>query len=289
MKLNYRSLISLFLFTMTLTLSAQIPNAGFEQWTAGNPDGWVTTNIFGLGTPITQVAPAHSGASAVRGEVITTAFNDTLPPLLIGGNIGQGFPISNRYGSLTGFHKFSPSGGDELIVVVLLYSNGSGIGEGAINISAANSAFSQFTVPIDYYTTDIPDEAIIEITIVDPTSSIIAHPGSYFILDDLEFSLATDIQEGFASGVPVEFQLEQNYPNPFNPVTQIRYGLPRDAEVTLVIYNQLGQKVATLMEGRQTAGYHTVSFDAAQLPSGPYFYQIQAGTYQKVMKMMLLK
>ncbi|UCF62674.1 MAG: T9SS type A sorting domain-containing protein [bacterium] len=289
MNFCYKSLVYVFLFITTLMLHAQIPNAGFEQWTAGNPDGWVTTNIIGLGTPITQVTPAHSGTSAVRGEVITTAFNDTIPPLLIGGNFGQGFPISNRYGSLTGFYKFSPSGGDVFIVVVLLYSNGSGIGEGAIYISAANSVFSQFTVPIDYYTTDVPDEAIIEITIVDTTGSIVAHPGSYFILDDLEFSLATDIQEGFASGVPVEFQLEQNFPNPFNPVTQIQYGLPHDSEVTLVIYNQLGQKIATLVEGRQTVGYHTVSFNAAQLPSGLYFYQIQAGSYRKVMRMMLLK
>ena len=74
--------------------------------------------------------------------------------------------------------------------------------------------------------------------------------------------------------VPSEFILYQNYPNPFNPVTIIKYGLPKTQNITFEIYNILGQKVLTLFDGLQNAGYHTVTLDASQLPSGIYVYSI---------------
>jgi hypothetical protein len=88
---------------------------------------------------------------------------------------------------------------------------------------------------------------------------------------------------------PQNFELAQNYPNPFNPVTQIQYTLPMEAQVQLVIFNSLGQKVAILVNSRQPAGNHTVSFDAAQLSSGVYLYQLTVPGFTQTRKMMLVK
>ncbi|MDH4224001.1 MAG: T9SS type A sorting domain-containing protein [candidate division Zixibacteria bacterium] len=94
--------------------------------------------------------------------------------------------------------------------------------------------------------------------------------------------------------IPKEFSLAQNYPNPFNPITTVSYALPVDAPVKLTIYNILGQRVKTLVDDYQTAGYKQVIWDGTnengqEVSSGIYFYQIKAGSFSKTAKMSMLK
>jgi hypothetical protein len=94
--------------------------------------------------------------------------------------------------------------------------------------------------------------------------------------------------------VPETYVLSQNYPNPFNPVTNISYGLPKESFVTISVYNLMGQKVAELVNDDRNAGYHTVTWNSANLigepvSSGVYVYTITAGNYQSVKKMILMK
>jgi hypothetical protein len=83
--------------------------------------------------------------------------------------------------------------------------------------------------------------------------------------------------------------LEQNYPNPFNPTTQIKYGLPKSGHVTLKLYDLAGREVITLVDQFQAAGEFTVTFNAAGLSTGIYFYRLNVGDYSEVKRMTLLK
>ena len=88
---------------------------------------------------------------------------------------------------------------------------------------------------------------------------------------------------------PKTFRLYQNYPNPFNPSTSITYDLPRAAEVQLDLFNVLGQKVLTLVNGRQQAGRHSVNAQLQGFASGVYYYRLKAGSFVSVKRMILMK
>ncbi|MEX1139754.1 MAG: ice-binding family protein [Bacteroidota bacterium] len=96
-----------------------------------------------------------------------------------------------------------------------------------------------------------------------------------------------------SSLAPEGFSLSQNYPNPFNPSTKIAYRLEKAGQVSLKVYNMLGNEVATLVNGRQEAGSHTVTFNAGlttlNLASGAYLYRLEAGSFVSVRKFILMK
>lgn len=101
------------------------------------------------------------------------------------------------------------------------------------------------------------------------------------------------IQEGLVGveneTMPTQFELSQNYPNPFNPSTVIKYALPKEEKVTLKVYNNVGELVATLVNEVQSVGVHQVTFNASRLASGVYFYKIEAGAFNQTKKLILMK
>lgn len=110
------------------------------------------------------------------------------------------------------------------------------------------------------------------------------------VLDNI--SLQAEDQTGTSvddDNLPTQFVLNQNYPNPFNPTTNISYSIPTASNVSLEVFNLQGQRVASLVNGFQSSGAHSVNFDASNLSSGVYIYRLRAGNNVMMNKMTLIK
>ncbi len=121
-------------------------------------------------------------------------------------------------------------------------------------------------------------------------------PKYYYRLKQVDFNGAYEysnvIEIDFS--IPNEFNLSQNYPNPFNPATVLRFGLPVESDITLSVYNSLGEIVEIVAQGRLQSGTHNVNFEASGLPSGLYLYTLKAKgidgvEFTQTAKMLLLK
>ncbi len=137
-----------------------------------------------------------------------------------------------------------------------------------IEMTGKNKFVQPFTAPLDKW-----------LNTVDKSAQSETFPKGYN---------PTDIKE-LSTGIPAKFTLDQNYPNPFNPTTKIKFAIPADENVSLKVFNVLGQEVATLVNQNMKAGLYSFDWNAANLSSGVYFYRIEAGSFNQTRKMMLLK
>ena len=132
---------------------------------------------------------------------------------------------------------------------------------------------------------DRPRDGVYEFDLVvstnDASKATITVPVQYEVSDAPTSSIVETVSD--------DFRLNQNYPNPFNPSTTITYVIPEQSDVRLDVININGQRVATLVDESQHAGEHRVSFDASGLASGVYLYRLQAGSFTKTERMVLVK
>ena len=286
--LKYSSLI----IFLACKMNAQILNGDFEAWTNGiNPDNWISNNAF-VYTVITKSTDNHSGLYAVKGEVVNFD-SSSVPPMLYGGTNGEGFSVGQRYAFLDGYYKFSSVGGDVFSAVIIFYNNNNLIAA-KDTVLNPSTEYIEFSIPIKYSKTDMPDRCTIQFKIHDPTDTIPANVGSFFLLDDV--GLTGDASTGVEdiAQIPVGFHVYQNYPNPFNPSTTIKYTIPQANYVTVNIYDINGGLVNTLVNQKQNTGIYEVAWNGknnAGLPvvSGVYLYKVQSGDFIKISKMILLK
>jgi len=122
------------------------------------------------------------------------------------------------------------------------------------------------------------------------TDSGVPHLENSSVPGSGQFPLCPDTVTGVdGPGLPPGFFLSQNYPNPGNPSTVIRYGMPQDGEVSVIVYNTLGQEVATLADGYRRAGTHELVFKGAGLPGGVYYYRMRSGGVILTKKLVFIK
>jgi len=134
----------------------------------------------------------------------------------------------------------------------------------------------------------VGEDAVIKWSVVASDGENIQYPVDDFTVT-FSRGVVTSNEDDLFTEQPREFELGQNFPNPFNPTTQITFTLPTASDVRLDVFNTLGQRVATIVNGQRSAGTHTVSFEASSLSSGMYLYRIQADNFSQVRKMMLIK
>ena len=120
-----------------------------------------------------------------------------------------------------------------------------------------------------------------EIFGIDPISI----PGLKTVLIDIDSVTAINDDQL----IPTELTLEQNYPNPFNPSTSIQYTISDMQFVSLIVYDILGNEVATLVNSEKPSGVYEVEWNASNVPSGVYFYKLKTGSFVQTKKMLLLK
>jgi hypothetical protein len=288
LKLSILSLILCFLAVIIASATDPIPNAGFENWSGGNPVGWVTSNEPGTDPiiNINQSNESHNGSSSAKGIIIN--YHELMVPCALSiGVINPAIPISSKPGSVHGWYKFTSNGGDILQIATGFKKGDNLIGYGIFRETASKTGFTEFNISTIYIPgNDIPDSASITINIVTDEGTL--HENSSFIIDDLSFGAASDgVNDEF--NTIYGFALNQNFPNPCKQLTQIDYGLPTSSFVTIKLYNIFSEEVMTLVSKDETEGKHNVTFDASNLASGNYLYTIQAGSNTLTKIMTVLK
>jgi hypothetical protein len=167
-----------------------IPNPGFEDWSGGNPVGWITSNVpFPPSIGVTQSNDSHGGSSSVRMEVLDFS-GFPYPALLYAGDAQTGFPCQMRYESLMGYYKIQPQPEEGLTINVIMYQNPGQLGQVVIGIgnflaSSAATDWTQFSIPIEYFLDGEPDACLVQIVLGNE-----ATPGGLAWIDDLEFGAA---------------------------------------------------------------------------------------------------
>ena len=223
--------------------------------------------------------------AASGGVVDVGAFNMSAS-LTSATTAGVGLAVTQRYGTLHGYYKFTPVGGDFFMANILLQKGTSGVGSGTFVETSPQAVYREFVATILYPGPDVPDNAVISFSI--NHAGGFPSIGSVFVVDDLTFGPATGVND-VPDGLPNAFRLGQNYPNPFNPTTSIVYDVPEQSPVTLTVLDLLGREVAVVVNQTQSAGRYKAVFDASALTSGAYFYRLTAGSRVQTNKMLLLR
>ena len=174
--------------------------------------------------------------------------------------------------------------GDGIVTVNLLDADNATATD-EVSLSAVSDSYQKFSIPLSSFTGMTLDD-ISEITV---NVNGVQSGSGVFCIDDIRLiPLASSIDSGKAKS-PAEFILRQNYPNPFNTVTTFTFNLPSNSFVTLKIFDPLGRELETVFSGELNYGRHTYLWNAQNLPSGVYYYRLQAGDFTETKKLEIIR
>jgi hypothetical protein len=248
-----------------------VPNAGFENWTAGEPDDWFTSNISGLAVGVTQTTPAYSGSLAAKGEVIalpTTA----LPPLLSSTDMsGTGFPVSQLYNAVNFYYKYTHAGSAYFFMAAsVLDASQVGVAGAYFATSATANSYTLASVPFINFGSN-PAECIIQFTIADSVSAVPAQ-GNTFVVDEVSLTGTVGIDE---AATPAH-RIEKVNPNPAADLVTVYYETISAGDLHFDVVDLHGRQVTAFPVPMEIPGRHKMDFDVSRLPAGLYFLRMRS-------------
>jgi subtilisin-like proprotein convertase family protein len=159
--------------------------------------------------------------------------------------------------------------------------------DGSPSLSSFNSPWSHLAAPNQalgtFNNTNVQGRWILKIT-----NGAVGYTGR-LLGWGLRINNTVSAIQQISNNIPGEYKLYQNYPNPFNPETVIKFDMPKDADVKIIVFDMLGRKVTTLVNEFKQAGSYEINFDASGLSSGMYFYKIETGGFADTKKLLLIK
>lgn len=260
-----------------------IPNPGFENWSAGNPVGWTTTNILTV-TPISQSNQSHSGTSAAKLEVVSV-FSVAISPVLICNSVS----INQNYQTFSYYYKANLSGGDQFLTTAMLTENGNGHGAAVDSLSASNNSnvYVQRNVQVLYAppVSQTADMLTITFVITGPNSSTPAIGSSVF-LDDLNLSggIPTALAEQTAI---LSTDLGSPQPNPASGNCLIPFSLKEKALVQIGLYDLEGKLVREILHEELAGGRYKAECDLSGLSPGLYLCKAQLHNQSYTCKLLV--
>lgn len=271
-----------------------IPNAGFEDWTANQPDYWNTSNfVNGQYDNVTPVEPGRTGDRAVRGEVRVWPNTPGFPfaPQLTTKTEEGVFPVTELFPSLKLYYKFHPGKeGDVFNVFVgVVGADEIAFGGGSVSIRMTSDTFSLLEVPIYYNLENNPQppyRGVVAITI-DTENSELPGIGGYFVVDDLAFG---DEVSGKPDKSPQTLAVQAIYPNPTVNTLNVPLTLSNSQAIQIDLFDLTGRRIADLFSGKLSAGEHLIPIDlsAFDLPAGMYLCRMQTTDTINTQKLRLL-
>jgi len=263
---------------------AQIPNASFENWTDGSPDGWTTNNNTDYQW-ITQDNSAHAGTSGAKSSVLNIGV-PVISPLALGTN-AEGAHTNIAPEAIHGWYILNSVSGDYMNAVAGMLNSSGGTGVGDLNITEPSSVYKEFIINMQYLS-GVPNGDSIELvfSIFGAGASYDVHDGSYFVVDDLSYGAqgTTGVNE---VGTGYNDAIENIYPAPSNGLTNIIYSVSENQKVQVEILNELGQTVKEVLDTDQTPGRYKAQTNNSDLPAGVYFVQLTIGAKQSVTRMIV--
>lgn len=213
----------------------------------------------------------HSGYLITPGDASVYAIKDSIwhhvstNTFKIGTGNSEGQPTSGTYAFSLGAQPVE----EGMLVRYSLYKDNETFSSSAYVIDTTDSVTRSFNLVTFGISNSSTNSLILEAVLLNQSNLVSTEP--------------------IESDLPKQIILHQNYPNPFNPNTVISYQLPSSVLVRLTVFDALGREVATLVNGVQNSGQHSVNFDASELSSGVYLYRLETGSFVSTKKMLLMK